>query len=232
LAKSPQNGEEIIMKLLRIYDLRPWDPDLGCYLPIPKEEYHICDRCNRLHAKVYEVEDNDKKTYEIGAGCCRNHFDWEPTKAELKSARAQLKAEQGARRQERIEAAAKLAAESAIQNFPEVKTLKFEVKVLSDNNRPSIYLNDTVRLIDSEQLTPERLSERGHCLTTCYLNKAIHSAVEALGVGEKLRYEVRNRAYCLAAKAEKLHDLDRRILAALVAARDEGVFVTSHERAL
>ena len=70
------------IQLISIIDLRPIDWQSGKRLAIPAEQCNVCDRCGRLHAKVYEVL-ADSKTYNVGSGCCRQMFGWEPTKEEV-----------------------------------------------------------------------------------------------------------------------------------------------------
>ena len=95
------------VKLLSITDLRPIDWNSGMRLAIPASACNTCDRCEKLHVKVYEVV-ADGVIYHVGSGCCRRMFGWEPTKAEV------VDKERSAE-----EVALKAALEKAAQEFIE-----------------------------------------------------------------------------------------------------------------
>jgi hypothetical protein len=100
------------IKLISVLDLRPIDFQSGKRLAIPTSECNICDRCEKLHVKVYEVQ-ADEKTYRVGSTCCKRLFGWEPEEKEIKS-------------KEKIaeEKALKEALEKAAQKFiNEINTL-------------------------------------------------------------------------------------------------------------
>lgn len=73
------------VQLLSVTDLRPIDWQSGKRLAIPAEACNVCDRCGKLHAKVYEIM-ADGRIYNVGGGCCRKMFGWEPTKEEVLTA--------------------------------------------------------------------------------------------------------------------------------------------------
>lgn len=71
-------------QLVKIYDLREWMPEVG-YLPIPNDAKNTCQKCHKLHAKVFVVERiSDQERFEVGSGCCKKAFDWEPDEKEVK----------------------------------------------------------------------------------------------------------------------------------------------------
>lgn len=70
------------VQLISVIDLRPIDFQSGKRLAIPAEACNICDRCGKLHVKVYEVM-ADGETYSVGSGCCKRLFGWEPAKQDV-----------------------------------------------------------------------------------------------------------------------------------------------------
>lgn len=70
------------VQLISVIDLRPIDFQSGKRLAIPAEACNICDRCGKLHVKVYEVM-ADGEIYNVGIGCCKRLFGWEPTRNEV-----------------------------------------------------------------------------------------------------------------------------------------------------
>ena len=76
---SIKNISATNVKLISVTDLRPIDFQSGKRLAIPVSECNVCDRCQALHVKVYEVE-ADGVVYNVGSGCCRKMFGWEPAK--------------------------------------------------------------------------------------------------------------------------------------------------------
>jgi hypothetical protein len=93
------------VKLISITDLRPIDFQSGKRLAIPAAECNVCDRCEKLHVKVYEIE-ADGLFYSIGSGCCKRMFGWEPAKMDV---------QEKERRAE--ETAVKVALQKAAQGF-------------------------------------------------------------------------------------------------------------------
>lgn len=78
-----------VPKLLEFYDLREFDFDTGKYLPLRPGEGATCERCGREHAKVYVVQTVTGEVKSVGSGCCKRAFEgWEPTKEEIKAAKA------------------------------------------------------------------------------------------------------------------------------------------------
>src|SRR5712691_4093769 len=73
-------------KLTAVYDLREWDEDAGCYLPIDDDQKAVCANCGKLHAKVYEItRDQDGMIFTVGSSCSKKHFaGWVPEAAEVK----------------------------------------------------------------------------------------------------------------------------------------------------
>lgn len=72
------------VKLISVKDLRPIDWNSGKRLAIPASECNVCDRCGKLHVKVYEVQ-ADGSFYSVGSGCCRRMFGWEPAKEDVQT---------------------------------------------------------------------------------------------------------------------------------------------------
>lgn len=70
------------VQLLSVKDLRPIDFVSGKRLAITDEECHVCDRCGKRHVKVYEVL-ADGHIYNVGSGCCKRLFGWEPAKQDV-----------------------------------------------------------------------------------------------------------------------------------------------------
>lgn len=70
------------VELISVIDLRPIDFQSGKRLAIPAEACNVCDRCGKLHVKVYEVM-ADGEIYNVGSGCCKRLFGWEPTRNEV-----------------------------------------------------------------------------------------------------------------------------------------------------
>lgn len=70
------------VQLLSVTDLRPIDWQSGKRLAIPAEACNVCDRCGKLHVKVYEVLADDM-IYHVGSGCCKRLFGWEPEKKDV-----------------------------------------------------------------------------------------------------------------------------------------------------
>jgi hypothetical protein len=57
-------------KIVDIYDVRPWDPDLQTRIDIPEDEKPICHRCGLRHAKVVVMSDQTTGGgVEVGTGC-------------------------------------------------------------------------------------------------------------------------------------------------------------------
>jgi hypothetical protein len=67
------------VQLIEVIDLRPIDFQSGKRLAIPANECNVCDRCGKLHVKIYVVE-ADGCMYKVGSGCCKRLFGWEPTR--------------------------------------------------------------------------------------------------------------------------------------------------------
>lgn len=64
-------------------DLRPLDWVSGKRMPLAPGEGHICDRCGREHAVLYEVlDDAANKTYVVGSGCAQKQFGFDVGKDE------------------------------------------------------------------------------------------------------------------------------------------------------
>ncbi len=78
------------IRLIEVVDLRPFDWETGKREPIDDDKKSICDRCGKLHAKVYVVEKEGKR-YDVGATCCNRMFGWFPTHEDLMNAEAVAK---------------------------------------------------------------------------------------------------------------------------------------------
>lgn len=72
------------VQLLSVIDLRPIDFQSGKRLAIPADAMNVCDRCGKLHVKVYEVM-ADNAIYNVGSGCCKRLFGWEPAKQDVQA---------------------------------------------------------------------------------------------------------------------------------------------------
>lgn len=95
-------------RLLEYYDLREFDFDTGRPIPLRAGEGAICERCGREHAKVYVVQTVEGTTKSVGSGCCKRAFEgWEPSKEEIKTAKAAFRSKREAAREARL---AELAA--------------------------------------------------------------------------------------------------------------------------
>lgn len=124
---SPFQGHRY--KLLRVFDLRPYDPDLGIRFPIDDDVKAICHRCNKKHAKVYEVLDRlTHQEVTVGGTCIKYVFaGWEPTKEELKQVEKEEKEREKKGREKYFDDYAKevseylLSAEKPIPTLIEVK---------------------------------------------------------------------------------------------------------------
>lgn len=91
-------------RLLEYYDLREFDFDTGRYIPLSPGTGAICQRCGREHAKVYVVLTVEGTEKSVGSGCCKRAFDgWEPSKDEIKTARAAFRSKRDAARVARLE---------------------------------------------------------------------------------------------------------------------------------
>lgn len=68
------------MQLLEVKDLRTINTDGTKEL---LREPAICHRCHKPHAKIYVVEDDNGKVWEVGSTCCKILFGWMPGKNEV-----------------------------------------------------------------------------------------------------------------------------------------------------
>lgn len=58
-------------RVAQVHDLRPWDPDLECRLPITPDECNTCERCEAVHPIVWTVDVIGLGAFKLGAGCAR-----------------------------------------------------------------------------------------------------------------------------------------------------------------
>lgn len=114
-------------RLVSVRDVRPIDLDTGKRIELPADMLPECCRCGRRHAKVYEVTDG-ARVRTVGSGCVKAAFDgWEPTAAELRTARA---SERKAVERARVDAIESKAAEllplvlAALDALPEPRILR------------------------------------------------------------------------------------------------------------
>jgi hypothetical protein len=118
-------------RLVRVYDVRPVDFQSGKRLPVAACDVEMlpeCNRCGRRHAKVYVVQDREApgRLAHVGSGCCKRAFGgWEPTAAEIKSARAEERARLEAAREAKVRALAEpIVAAMAAVTVPAAKLLE------------------------------------------------------------------------------------------------------------
>ena len=58
-------------RVLEVHDLRPWDPDLECRIPITPDECNTCERCEAVHPIVWTVSVDGLGAFKVGSGCAR-----------------------------------------------------------------------------------------------------------------------------------------------------------------
>lgn len=81
------------MRVTGFYDMRPIDWVSGKRMPLEAGMGHVCDRCGREHALVYEVTDDETgKVYKVGSGCAMQDFGFDverdaPAKQLIKDSR-------------------------------------------------------------------------------------------------------------------------------------------------
>jgi len=76
-------------KLVNVFDVREIDWNTGERLPLEAGEGHTCERCGKLHAKVFVVE-HEGKTSEVGSTCCKRLFGWQPMAEEVQRCMARV----------------------------------------------------------------------------------------------------------------------------------------------
>lgn len=90
------------MRLIAVYDLREKDELTGERIELPAENKNECGRCGRLHAVIWEVEDDRGRVHLIGSGCAKRAFDgWEPDAEDLRKAKKRAREDAAARTLER-----------------------------------------------------------------------------------------------------------------------------------
>lgn len=97
-----------MMRVVGYRDLRPLDWVSGKRMPLAPGEGHLCDRCGREHAVLYEVlDDVTHKTHVVGSGCAQKQFGFDVAKNEdaktlVKQARLASELELDARRHQLV----------------------------------------------------------------------------------------------------------------------------------
>lgn len=116
-----------MLRLTRIYDARPFDPDTNERVKVPREDLPICFRCGRHHAKVWVFEGQDQGIPQgqvtVGSGCGRllvaGDARFVLTEDDLKTARRRQQAEKVKEAEDRFKQVAVKAA--ALVRLPDPK---------------------------------------------------------------------------------------------------------------
>lgn len=74
-------------RVAQVHDLRPWDPDLECRLPITPDECNTCERCEAVHPIVWTVDVIGLGVFKLGAGCAREALGLTAGMAKVATAR-------------------------------------------------------------------------------------------------------------------------------------------------
>lgn len=190
------NTTQSTWKLVRVYDLREVDFFTGKKIPLGEGEGNECNRCGKLHAKVYVVTDS-VRTLSVGSTCVKHACNgWEPTAQELKSARTQAKEASEARREATLVALAQPLAD-AIKGLvvPEPKLLK---KVDYDSGVSSYVWGEedglTIRTFDAGPLNAERLN----CFREHWLESRVWALVAKVTTDHSKAREIVKKAMELA----------------------------------
>jgi len=157
-------------RLLEYYDIRDFAFDTGKPMPLQEGEGAVCERCGRLHAKVYVVQTVEGTTKSVGSGCCARAFEgWEPSKDEIKKAKAMFRSKRDAARKARLEElAAPLVARLVAMRVPEwqhLKTVGSPPKLVYGVEDPPA----SVWLDPSDLDIPEDKQERWNAYATTWL---------------------------------------------------------------
>ncbi len=56
-------------RVTEVHDLRPYDADLGCRIPISADECNQCERCGAIHPIVWTVQVDGVGEVKVGSRC-------------------------------------------------------------------------------------------------------------------------------------------------------------------
>lgn len=163
------------VRLISVTDLRPIDFQSGKRLAIPASECNVCDRCGKLHVKVYEVE-ADSMIYHVGSGCCKRLFGWEPAKQDVQAKEriAEAKA---------LQEALKKAAQEFVAQIDALVAPRPQFKCMQEVLRGyvAIWHADGVIIasdINHPGIGPEKRAEFAHMWKKAQLEKALQEYAE------------------------------------------------------